>query len=83
MAASMDRVADSAAKIELTIPELKKLAADYHRMAREIARTEKELAAAAEARNVEKRAAAEKALETAVKQEDPIVDGINKFCQSP
>lgn len=83
MAEAMDKVATDTAAVQLTVPELKKVRDDYQKMAREIAKAERELAKAAEDRNAPKRTAAEAALEAAVKAEDPLVDQLNKFCQAP
>lgn len=83
MADAMDKVAADAGNVQLTVPELRKLRDDYHKMAKEIAKAERELAAAAEERNAARRSAAEGTLEAAVKQEDPLVDQINKYCQAP
>jgi uncharacterized membrane-anchored protein YhcB (DUF1043 family) len=83
MAERMDKVALETARVPVTIAEVKKLAADYQKMAKDIAKAERELAAAAESRDAAKRSAAEQALDAAVKQEDPLVDAINKFCQTP
>lgn len=94
MAEEMDKVAATIGAVELTVPELKKIRDDYQRMAREIAKAERELARAAEERNASvndatKRAAAEAAvkkadaaLESAVKAEEPLVDNLNKLCQA-
>ncbi len=83
MADTMDKIAGDTAKIELTLPELKKVSIDYQKMAKDVAKAERDLAKAAEDKDTAKRAAAEAALDAAVKQEDPIVDGLNKFCQKP
>lgn len=83
MADAMDKVAADASSVQLTVPELKKLRDDYHKMAKDIAKAERELAAAAEERNTARRSAAEGTLEAAVKREDPLVDSINKYCQAP
>ena len=83
MADSMDKVAGDAAAVQLTMPELKKLRDEYQRMAKEIAKAERELASAAQERDTARRATAEGTLDTAVKQEDPLVDQINKYCQGP
>jgi hypothetical protein len=83
MADAMDKVAADAAGVELTLPDLKKMRDDYQRMAKDIARAERDLAAAAQDRDAARRAAAETALDGAVKQEDPLVDSINKYCQAP
>lgn len=83
MADAMDKVANDAGSVQLTVPELKKLRDEYHKMAKDIAKAERELAAAAEERNAARRSAAEGTLEAAVKREDPLVDQINKYCQAP
>jgi hypothetical protein len=83
MAEAMDKIGGEAGAVQLTLPELRKMRDDYQKMAREIARAERELAAAAEERNAARRSAAEGTLDAAVKQEDPLVDQINKHCQAP
>lgn len=83
MADSMDKVATDASKVEITIPELKKYATDYQNMARDVAKAAREMAAAAQAKDMTKLNSAQAAMEKAVKQEDPLVDSINKYCQAP
>jgi hypothetical protein len=83
MADAMDKVAADAAAVKLTIPELQKYSADYQNMAKEVAKAAREMAAAAEAKDPEKINTAQATMEKAVKQEDPLVDSINKFCQAP
>jgi hypothetical protein len=83
MADAMDKIAADAQNIQLTLPELKKLRDDYQKMAKDIAKAERELASAAQDRDATRRATAESTLDLAVKQEDPLVDQINKYCQSP
>jgi hypothetical protein len=83
MADAMDKVAADAGAVQLTIPEVKRLRDEYQKMAKDIAKAERELAAAAQERDAARRTAAEGALDTAVKQEDPLVDQINKICQNP
>lgn len=83
MADSMDKVASDAGGVELTLPELRKMRDDYQKMAKDIARAERDLAASAQDRDASRRTAAEGALDAAVKQEDPLVDQINKYCQAP
>ena len=82
MAERMDKVAVETAGVPVTLPEVKKFSSDYQKMAKDIAKAERELAAAAESRDAAKRTAAEQSLDAAVKQEDPLVDSINKFCQT-
>jgi hypothetical protein len=81
MAEAMDKVAGDAAKLELTIPELKKFNAEYQGMVKEVAKAAREMAAASDSKDVSKITAAQAAIDKAVKQEDPLVEGINKFCQ--
>jgi hypothetical protein len=82
MAEAMDKVATDAGNVQLTLPELKKLRDDYQKMAKDIAKAERELAASALDKDTTKRNAAAATLDAAVKQEDPLVDQINKFCQA-
>ena len=83
MADTMDAVANDAAKVELSVPELKKLSGDYQVMAKEVAKAARELVAAADSQDFAKVNTAKAAVEKAVKQEDPLVDSINKFCHAP
>lgn len=83
MADTMDAVAGDAAKVELTVPELKKLSQDYQTMAKEVAKAAREMVAAADSQDFAKVNTAKAAVEKAVKQEDPLVDSINKFCHAP
>lgn len=83
MADAMDKVAADASQVKLTIPELTKYSTEYQNMAKEVAKAARDMSAAAEAKDPEKINAAQAAMEKAVKQEDPLVDGINKFCQAP
>jgi hypothetical protein len=83
MADTMDAVAADAAKVELTVPELKKLSQDYQAMAKEVAKAAREMVAAADSQDFAKVNTAKAGVEKAVKQEDPLVDSINKFCHAP
>ena len=83
MAERMDKVAGDTASVPVTIAEVKRFSSEYQKMAKDIAKAERDMAAATESRDAAKRAAAEQALDAAVKQEDPLVDSINKFCQTP
>ncbi len=83
MADAMDKVASDALGVQLTLPELKKYRDEYQKMAKDIAKAERELAAAAQDKDASRRTAAESTLDAAVKQEDPLVDQINKYCQAP
>ncbi len=82
MADAMDKVAVEAASVQLTLPELKKLRDEYQKMVKDIAKAERELASAAQDKDSARRSAADGSLDAAVKQEDPLVDQINKYCQA-
>jgi len=82
MADAMDKVAADAAKVELTIPDLKKYSTEYQTMAKDVAKAARDMAAAAEAKDLAKINSAQTALDKAVKGEDPLVDSINKFCHA-
>jgi len=81
LAGQMDAVAVDAAKVELTVPELKKFADDYRKMAETVAAAARETAAAVDAKDAAKVSSAQERMEKAVKEEDPLVDDINRFCQ--
>ena len=83
MAGAMEELAAKTAALPLSLPELRHVAADYQKMVKDIARAERELlgAAASKEREGSRRAAAELSLEAALKQEDAIVDALNRFCQ--
>ncbi len=83
MADTMEAVAGDAAKVEVTVPELKKLSQDYQAMAKEVAKSAREMVAAADSQDFAKVNAAKAAVEKAVKEEDPLVESINKFCRAP
>jgi hypothetical protein len=83
MADTMDKVASDAAKVPLTIPELKKFSAEYQSMAKDVSKAARDMGAAADAKDQKKVAAAQAALEEAVKREDPLITSINTFCGAP
>jgi hypothetical protein len=83
MAEAMDKVATDAAQVKLSLPELQKYSTEYQNMAKEVARAARDMAAASEAKDPEKSNSAQAAMEKAVKQEEPLVKGINDFCVAP
>lgn len=80
MADAMEKAAVDAGKVELSIGELKDFSKRYQDMAREVARSARDMAAAVDAKDAAKMSAAQESMEKAVKSEDALVDGINKFC---
>jgi hypothetical protein len=83
VADAMDKVAVDASKVDLSVPELKKFSSDYQGMAKDVAKYAREMLAASDVKDVKRMSDAQTAMEKAVKQEDPLVDSINKFCQAP
>jgi methyl-accepting chemotaxis protein len=83
MAEAMGRIADEAAKLELTVAELKQFGKQYEDMAREVAAAAKELATAIEKVDDEQMRKAQDRMEKAVQQEDPLIESINRFCRAP
>lgn len=79
----MERVAADAAKVPITVPELAKISGEYQAMARDVARSAREMAAAADAKDVPKVNASWAALENAYNREEPLVEALNKLCQAP
>lgn len=80
MADAMEKAAGDASKVELSIPELKDFSARYQAMARDVAKSARDMAAAVDAKDAAKMTSAQEAMEKAVKAEDALVDGINQFC---
>lgn len=80
LADSMDQVASEAAKVPLKISELIKFNGEYQMMARDVAKAARELSAAVGANDQARIAAAQAAMDKIVKQEDPLVANINRFC---
>lgn len=80
MADAMEKAAVDAGKVELSIGELKDFSKRYQDMAREVARSARDMADAVDAKDAAKMGAAQESMEKAVKSEDALVDGINKFC---
>lgn len=80
MADTADKTADAAAKLELTLPETKAIAQKYAAMAKDVAKAAREIADAAEKKELDRIAKGRSALTAAVEKEDPIVQELNKLC---
>ena len=80
MADTMDRVVNDVSNLELRDKRLQEFSEAYQTMARQVAKSARTLLAAAKARNMAKVNAAKADVEKVVQQEDPLVDGINKYC---
>lgn len=83
LADEMDTVAQQAEAASLTLPELKKYSGDYQAMAREVAAAARDLATAVDNVDSEKMKSAQDRIVAAVAKEDPLVEEINRFCQTP
>ncbi len=82
LAEAAEKVAESASKVEVRSPELKKLSSDYQTTMREFAKAARDIAAS-EAKDISKMNAAANAIEKVGKEEEQLVADINKFCQAP
>jgi DNA repair ATPase RecN len=83
LATEMDAIAAETGKIEVTLPELQKVSKRYQTMVGEIAAAARELATAVDNVDRDKMNSSQEKLDQAVKAEGPLVDELNKFCQSP
>lgn len=81
LADAMDRAAADAGKVAVTTPNLRTLAVEYQTMARDVARSARDAAAAVDARDVARMNAAWAAMTQAYAREAPLVDALNKLCQ--
>lgn len=82
LAEAADKVAEEGAKVELRSVELQKLSSDYQRVMKDFAKTAREVS---EAKSTEagKMNTAADALEKIGKEEEQLVQDINKYCQAP
>jgi chromosome segregation ATPase len=80
MAAAMETAAAKAAELSFTIPELRELSQRYQTMAKNVAKFAREIGDASDKKDMDALGKARTALNDALKQEDPIVDDLNKFC---
>lgn len=80
MADTADKTAEAATKLELTLPETKAIAQKYAAMAKDVAKAAREIADAAEKKDLDRIAKGRTALTAAVEKEDPIVQELNKLC---
>jgi hypothetical protein len=68
---------------EIGTDDLKKYAGEYHQMCSKASGAAKKVAEAFETTDLAKAETAKKELDEVEKQEDTLVDNINKFCQTP
>jgi len=89
-AAAMRKVAELYDKLgadiggqEIGTADLKKFATEYNQMCAKASGAAKKVAEAFETTDLAKAESAKKELDEVEKQEDTLVDSINKFCQTP
>ncbi len=80
MADALDKAGAAAAQLELTVPELKAISQRYQAMARDVSKYAREVADAADKKDLDKLQKSRAQLNETLKLEDPIVDDLNKFC---
>ncbi len=83
MGETMDRIADDLSKAKTTIPELKEFSRKYQDMSKMVGKAARETATALESNDADKVKKAQDALEKETQPEEALVEGINKFCESP
>ncbi len=83
LAEEMDAISAEANKIPLSLPDLQKLSERYQTMVTDIAASARELATAVDNVDRENMTKAQASLNQAVKREGPLVEELNKFCQTP
>jgi hypothetical protein len=79
----MESVAKQTESVELSYADLKKYASEYQQMATEMAAAARELASAYDKVDIEGMKKARGRMDKAVKREDPLVEGLNKYCRAP
>jgi hypothetical protein len=80
MADTADKIAEEASRLELGLPETKSLAQRYHAMLKDISKAAREVADAAEKKDLDRATKGQAVLAEAVRKEEPILDELNKFC---
>ncbi len=77
---TFDKIAGDIAKVELKDSELKRLSKEYQDMVKQMSQSVRDAGAAMESKDTTKLASSLKSIEDVTKKEDPLVDGINKYC---
>jgi len=83
MGDALEKASGEAAKVDLSIGDLKTLRDQYVTLSKETAQAARDMATAAEAKDKEKIASINQALEKHAATEQTLVDSVNKFCQVP
>lgn len=83
LATEMDAITKQTEKVALTVPDLQKLGQRHQELTKDLATAARELADAVEQVDVEKTTKLQGRMEEIVKKEDPLVEELNRFCQTP
>lgn len=83
LAGELDEVGKLTEKVALTTGDLQKFSQRYLELTKDLATAARELADAVDAVDVEKSTKLQARMEEVVKKEDPLVEELNKFCQTP
>lgn len=83
LAEAADQVADKASKINIMLPELRKLSTQYQITMKKFSRSARDTGAAVEAKDADRMTAEANEMEKVGKEEEELISKINKFCQSP
>src|SRR5262245_55369972 len=80
LAAALEKTDEEASRVELTVPELQGARSEYLAMVRAVAKSARDIADAAEAKDVAGIAKGQAAMEEATRLEDAVVNRINRIC---
>lgn len=83
LADEMDAISGETKKVALSLPDLQDISTRYQAMVTDIAAAARELAVAVDSVDRENMTKAQATLDQAVKREGPLVEELNKFCQTP
>ena len=83
LADEMDAISGETKKVPLSLPDLQDISGRYQTMVTDIAAAARELAVAVDSVDRENMTKAQATLDQAVKREGPLVEELNKFCQTP
>ncbi len=83
LADEMEAISAQTKKVQISLPTLQKMSERYQAMVTDIATSARELAVAVDHVDRENMTKAQALLDQAVKREAPLVEELNKFCQTP
>jgi outer membrane murein-binding lipoprotein Lpp len=83
LADEMEAISAETKKVQISLPDLQKISERYQTMVGDIAAAARELAVAVDSVDRENMTKAQGTLDQAVKREGPLVEDLNKYCQTP